>query len=161
MKRRVLAVVGLTVVAAAAGWKLWSQQAASPQRVGAGVVSISSQPPGAAVFIDGAEVGRTPWFADNVWPSGLVEFELRLPGRQPKRGTFPGGIETRVELSFGTPRRRLARSDAGQSLSIDAGGIDVAFDDDPEARPHTRGPLRPPEAEFVDEDLDREAATTR
>jgi len=62
------------------------------------VVLITSEPPGAVVRIEGAEVGTTPWAADNAWGPGAVRVEVSRPGYRTWTGTFGGGAPARLEV---------------------------------------------------------------
>lgn len=59
----------------------------------AGLIFIDSHPADARVFIDGVEVGRTPYVAPNTFQPG-TEVPLRIvyPGAQDWVGTLPGGV---------------------------------------------------------------------
>ncbi len=62
---------------------------------------IDSEPPGATVTVNGQELGETPVVQDNLYPAGMkIDFELRLKGHRPAKGTFPGGepAERHLEL---------------------------------------------------------------
>jgi len=70
-----------------------------PQRpIPSPVVLITSEPPGAVVRIEGAEVGTTPWAADNAWGPGAVRVEVSRPGYRTWTGTFGGGAPARLEV---------------------------------------------------------------
>jgi eukaryotic-like serine/threonine-protein kinase len=60
-------------------------------------VTITSEPSGAAVSVQGTRVGVTPWAVDNTWGPGPVNVNVTAPGYRPWSGTFPGGRPTRVE----------------------------------------------------------------
>lgn len=156
---RVGIVVGLvlTVSLVALGLWWWSFAPGSSP-ASHGTLSIVSSPPGAKLSIEGKVVGTTPWFSDNTWPSGAVLFELSLPGYRTWKGSFQGGVEARVNVTLaGRKQRRV--SDAGV---IDGGSMDIELEDEDDGPLHTHGPLRPPEpTEFVDDDLDREAAAAK
>lgn len=56
---------------------------------------IDSIPSNARLFIEGAEVGRTPCVAPNTFkPGSTVPARIVYPGAQEWSGTFPGGIDT-------------------------------------------------------------------
>lgn len=160
---RVVAIVGVVGLLAALGAVLWWRSGTPERSPGGPVVSVNSAPAGAAILIAGKEVGRTPWFADNVWPSVPVAFELVLPGYRRAEGTFMGGVEARVELVLVRAKpKRVRVSDAG--VVVDAGVLEVELDDDGddfEVERHKVGPLRPRAPEFKDEDLDKEAGEAR
>ncbi|MBL8921651.1 MAG: PEGA domain-containing protein [Myxococcaceae bacterium] len=146
------AAAGVLMVGAASWWA--TRPAEGPAH---GTLSLVTTPPGATLTIAGKEVGTTPYFADNTW-QGEVPFEVTKRGYRSWAGTFPGGRETRVEVTLVQKKARRV-ADAGQG---DAGEVAIEFDDEvriEDDRPlHPRGPLRPPEpAGFVDEDLEREA----
>ncbi len=62
------------------------------------VLTIQSQPEGATVIIDGAELGTTPLVMDNIYPAQQsVPVRLTLPGHKPWKGTFTGGQSANVE----------------------------------------------------------------
>ncbi len=65
-------------------------------------VLITSEPPGATLKIGEEIVGKTPWAGSNIW-NGEVDYELSLPGRKTRRGTFLGGRN--VELSATLPKK--------------------------------------------------------
>ena len=159
MNARVGIGIGLVVLLGAAGLAAWwwnSTPGSGP--AGHGTLSIVSSPAGAKLSIEGKVVGETPWFSDNTWPRGPVRFELSLPGFRSWKGSFQGGVEARMDVTLARQRQKRV-SDAG---IIDGGSIDIDVDVEDDGPLHTHGPLRPPEpTEFVDEDLDREAATTK
>jgi hypothetical protein len=116
-----------------------------------GTLRIVTTPPGATLTLAGKEVGTAPYFADNTW-QGEVLFEVTKRGYRSWAGTFPGGRETRVEVSL---VQKKARRPA------DAGEVAIEFDDEVKIEadrpPNPRAPLRSSEpAELVDDDLDRE-----
>ncbi|MDP3498764.1 MAG: PEGA domain-containing protein [Myxococcales bacterium] len=160
MNARVGMVIGLVVMVlglVAFGVWRWSGSSEAPTRPG--TLSILSSPAGAKISIEGKVVGKTPWFSDNTWPRKPVLFELSLPGYRTWKGSFSGGVEARMNVTLSRRKPRRV-SDAGV---IDGGSMDIDLDDEEDDGPlHTRGPLRPPEpTEFVDEDLDREAAAAK
>jgi serine/threonine-protein kinase len=61
------------------------------------VLTITSDPPGATVSIDGAELGTTPLVMDNIYPAQAIPVRLTLPGHKPWKGTFTGGQSANVE----------------------------------------------------------------
>lgn len=160
MNARVGMVIGLVVVVLAlAGFGVWRWSGSSESSARPGTLSILSSPAGAKISIEGKVVGETPWFSDNTWPRQPVLFELSLPGYRTWKGSFSGGVEARMDVTLS--RRKVRKvSDAGV---IDGGSMDIDLDEDEDDGPlHTHGPLRPPEpTEFVDEDLDREAAAAK
>ncbi len=160
MNARVGMVIGLVVaVLALVGFGVWWWSGSAETSARPGTLSILSSPAGAKISIEGKVVGETPWFSDNTWPRQPVLFELSLPGYRTWKGSFSGGVEARVDVTLS--RRKVRKvSDAGV---IDGGSMDIDLDEDEDDGPlHTHGPLRPPEpTEFVDEDLDREAAAAK
>jgi hypothetical protein len=67
------------------------------QRPVAVTITITSEPSGAAVNVEGTAVGVTPWATDNIWAEGPVNVTLTLPGYRPWSGTFPGARPARLE----------------------------------------------------------------
>ncbi|MFK7991755.1 MAG: protein kinase [Sandaracinaceae bacterium] len=86
-----LVAVGLTAL----GWTLAS-------RTSSGVVRIDSDPPGAAVFVDGQARGRTPALLETV-PEGQHEVRLEQDGFEPFEAPFRLSGD-RVELSYAMRR---------------------------------------------------------
>lgn len=64
-----------------------------------GHVIISSQPAGAAIFIDGENVGVTPWATDNRW-SGEVKVKLVARGYKAWESTFVGGTNQTLDVQL-------------------------------------------------------------
>jgi eukaryotic-like serine/threonine-protein kinase len=60
-------------------------------------ITITSEPNGAAVSVEGTPVGVTPWAVDNAWGPGPVNVSVTAPGYRPWSGTFPGGRPARLE----------------------------------------------------------------
>ncbi len=60
-------------------------------------ITITSQPNGAAVTVEGHLVGVTPWAVDNTWAPGPVKVGVTMPGYRPWSGTFAGGVPARLE----------------------------------------------------------------
>jgi hypothetical protein len=60
-------------------------------------ITITSEPSGAAVNVEGTPVGVTPWATDNIWATGPVNVTLTLPGYRPWSGSFPGARPARLE----------------------------------------------------------------
>lgn len=158
MNARVVIVIGLVGLLLVGGAAFWLQQSSAGGAQRGGTLSIVTTPAGAALSIEGKNVGATPWFGDNTWPKEPVLFELSLPGYRTWKGSFPGGGEARVAVTL--VRRKLKRrSDAGV---IDAGSMDIELYEEDDGPLHPYGPLIPSvPAEFVDEDLEREAAEGR
>jgi len=95
-------VVALAIIAAALvlpfagrwGHQLWTEYLASQVKA-RGLVVIDSVPSNARLFIEGAEVGRTPYVAPNTFKPGIaVSARIVYPGAQEWNGTFPGGVDT-------------------------------------------------------------------
>lgn len=148
--QRVALVIAVVVVALVAGGVFWWRARGVESTSAAGLLSVTSSPSGAAVMVEGKEVGRTPYFSDNRW-GGSVAIEVSAPGYRKWSGTFEGGRDAKVEVT-------LARKKLRKVTQVDAGVIELDLDEEEEAPRHTKGPLRPPEpTEFVDDDLDREA----
>jgi hypothetical protein len=82
-----------------------SESTAKEKRVGTPAPSllVLSDPSGATVLVGGAEVGKTPWAGDNVWPKGPLRIELRKPGYRSWETTVEGGAERTVDTTL---RRR-------------------------------------------------------
>ena len=60
-----------------------------------GLIFIDSTPSGARLFIDGVEVGQTPYIAPNKFqPGTTVSARIVYPGAQEWTGTFSGGVDT-------------------------------------------------------------------
>jgi hypothetical protein len=101
----IFAFVCLIVLGAAAFW--WGPSLFA-KTVGvrlpsspAPLLSVSSDPAGAAVRINGASVGQTPIFMDNLYPAGQsAKVEIVLKGYRPWTGTFHGGEPARVEADL-------------------------------------------------------------
>lgn len=63
------------------------------------MLTINSQPAGATVYIDGAELGTTPLMMDNIYPAGRnIPVRLTLPGHKPWKGTFVGGQPSSLDV---------------------------------------------------------------
>ena len=60
---------------------------------------VLSEPSGATVLVGGAEVGKTPWAGDNVWPKGPLRIEVRKPGYRSWETTVEGGAERTVDAN--------------------------------------------------------------
>jgi hypothetical protein len=71
-------------------WNDYQLRSAKPS----GLIIIDSVPSLARVFIDGKEVGRTPYLAPNLFqPGSTVPVRIVYPGAQEWVGTIPGGVE--------------------------------------------------------------------
>jgi len=65
---------------------------------GPAVLRIESEPEGAAVWINGREVGQTPLAQENDFPPGVsIPVKLTLRGHLPWTGSFQGGAEAAVK----------------------------------------------------------------
>ncbi|MDP2271725.1 MAG: PEGA domain-containing protein [Archangium sp.] len=62
-------------------------------------IIISSTPTGATVFIDGKEIGQTPWSGDNRWV-GEPALVLQLPGYRPWEGKLKGGEPQTLDIKL-------------------------------------------------------------
>ena len=154
MQQRIAGVIGVVVVMLAGGGIWWWRQPSSAALPEQGVLRVTTVPSGATVTIAGTEVGRTPYFSDNQW-FGVVTIALSLPGYRNWSGTFEGGRDVKVEVA-------LVRKKTRKVMQVDAGVIEIDLDEEDDAPRHTKGPLQPPEpTEFVDDDLDREAAAQK
>lgn len=152
-------LVGLAVLlVGAVGLVVW--RSVEPRPSGSrGVLSINSTPTGAQVVVGETVLGQTPYFADNTFPPGPHEAVISLKGFRTERLAFDGRFEAKLDVTLRrlVTKRVEAPADSGAPV-VEIEVVDVEID--PEARRHTKGPLRPPEPkEFVDEDLDKEAAT--
>jgi serine/threonine-protein kinase len=105
---RALALVGLVVALAGGGAWLWTQRNTllrGPLRAlglapASPVLTIHSEPPGAAVVVNGEELGTTPLALDNLYPEEPIPVQLRLKGYRPWKGTFPGGEHSRLDVKL-------------------------------------------------------------
>lgn len=149
MRRWGLVAAMLVALGAGFGWWL-VHGAAEPTSQ---LLTITSVPAGARLTIAGVVVGHTPYFGDNRYPPGPVEYLLDAPSFRAVRGTFDGGTAFQLEV-------RLVRKVVRRTLRVDAGELELDLDtlvDDDEPL-HEHGPLRPPEpTDFVDDDLAKEA----
>jgi serine/threonine-protein kinase len=97
--------LGAVAVLGGAGWwllprfqqTLASTAGSTPRLRTATVLTIRSEPSGATVSIDGAELGTTPLVMDNIYPAQSIPVRLSLPGHKPWKGTFTGGQSATVE----------------------------------------------------------------
>jgi hypothetical protein len=96
-KRIAIAVITAALLAPVAGYvglRLWNDYKARSAKA-SGLIFIDSRPSNARLFIDGAEVGRTPYVAPNTFrPGSTVSVHIVYPGAQEWSGTFPGGVDT-------------------------------------------------------------------
>jgi len=60
-------------------------------------ITITSEPEGASVSVEGTPVGVTPWASDNLWQPGPVNVTVTHAGYRPWSGTFQGGRPARIE----------------------------------------------------------------
>lgn len=93
-------VLGLLILGALGGavgfvWKALPQQAVTRP-----LLTVTSEPSGAEVFINGNNVGQTPLFMDNVWTAGEVPIELRRRGYRAHQGSFDGGSDVKLEIEL-------------------------------------------------------------
>jgi len=72
------------------------------KRVGtpAPTLLVLSDPSGATVLVNGAEVGMTPWAGDNVWPKEPLKIEVRKAGYRPWVGMTMGGQQATMEANL-------------------------------------------------------------
>ena len=76
------------------GMRAWNERKLRMSKA-AGLILIDSTPSDARVFINGVEVGRTPYVAPNTFQPGTeVPVRLTYPAAQDWNGTFPGGVDT-------------------------------------------------------------------
>jgi hypothetical protein len=91
----VLAIIAgavLVPLAARFGLQLWSSGRSAKA---SGLIVIDSVPSNARLFINGTEVGRTPYVAPNTFqPGTTLSARIVYPGAQEWTGTFPGGVDT-------------------------------------------------------------------
>ncbi|WP_434382291.1 protein kinase domain-containing protein [Melittangium boletus] len=62
------------------------------------MLSITSEPPQATVYVDGVELGTTPLFVDNVYPERDLPVRLTLKGYKPWKGTLRGGEPVTLDV---------------------------------------------------------------
>lgn len=60
---------------------------------------ISSVPTGATVFINGNELGQTPWAGDNRWV-GEPDLVIKLPGYRSWEGKLKGGAPQTLDIKL-------------------------------------------------------------
>ena len=74
-----------------------AKQDAAPELDGALSVTILSEPPGATVFVDNEELGRTPLLASNGFAKGArIPVRLELAGYRSWSGTLDGGVNAKL-----------------------------------------------------------------
>jgi PEGA domain-containing protein len=104
-----LGVIAAAVVlpfAARWGSRAWADYQARQVKA-SGLIVIDSVPTNARVFINGSEVGRTPYITPNTFQVGSeIPMRVVYPGAQDWTGSFPGGVNTTVtaELQAQTPQ---------------------------------------------------------
>jgi hypothetical protein len=87
------AAVFLLPLAGRWGYQLWTEHQARSIKP-SGLIFIDSTPTGARLFIEGVEVGRTPYVAPNKFqPGSTVQARIVYPQAQDWTGTFPGGVD--------------------------------------------------------------------
>jgi hypothetical protein len=90
----IIAAAVLVPLAARFGLQLWSNYSGRSAKA-SGLIVIDSVPSNARLFINGAEVGRTPYVAPNTFePGSTISARIVYPGAQEWTGTFPGGVDT-------------------------------------------------------------------
>lgn len=78
--------------AAVYGYRAFKEAGAEKARA-SGLLVIDSVPSNARLFLDGQEVGRTPYVAPNTFePGSTVQVLVRYPGAQDFTATVPGGV---------------------------------------------------------------------
>jgi len=85
-----------------------SKSAAAPEKLavpddpsGAPSLTVTSEPSGATVFVQGEEAGRTPLLGTNEFGKGSdVPLRVELPGYRPWTGTFRGGTNASVRAKL-------------------------------------------------------------
>ena len=86
-------IISALLLPFAARWAYRSWRDAHRVTTSSGLLVIDSVPGNARVFIDGVEVGRTPYVAPNTFKVGTeVPARITYPGAQDWVGTFPGGV---------------------------------------------------------------------
>lgn len=73
------------------GIRFWPRSDAVRESVEHPALTIESDPPGAAVEINGESVGDTPLRMGNFYPAQQLKVTLTLPGYRPWTGRFTGG----------------------------------------------------------------------
>ena len=63
-------------------------------------ISISSEPQGATVIVDGTKLGTTPMAVENVYPAQDIPIQLTLRGYKPWKGTFRGGEPVVLDIQL-------------------------------------------------------------
>jgi hypothetical protein len=90
----IVAAALLVPIGAHFGLRLWSDYKAGLAKA-SGLIVIDSTPSNARLFIEGREVGRTPYVAPNTFKRGsTISASIVYPGAQEWSGTFPGGVDT-------------------------------------------------------------------
>jgi hypothetical protein len=89
-------IVGALLLPFAAVWgfRLVIAWRTAPAKA-SGLIVIDSVPTNARLFINGKEVGRTPYVAPNTFePGSTISASVVYPGAQVWTGTFAGGVDT-------------------------------------------------------------------
>jgi hypothetical protein len=97
----VLAIVALALpFAVRSGMRAWEERKLRMAKP-AGLIMIDSTPQDARVFLDGIEVGRTPYVAPNRFQPGTeVPVVVKYPGAQDWTGTLPGGQNATLQAEL-------------------------------------------------------------
>lgn len=91
----ILAAALLLPVLGIWGYRAW--EAGNKVSRASGLIVIDSRPAGAHVFLDGREVGRTPYVTPNTFqPGSTIPVRVTYPGAQDWSTTLPGGVDTSV-----------------------------------------------------------------
>ncbi len=106
-RKRVVGLVVAMGVLAMGVW-FWPQRStlliqvlsATGLRLSTPTLTVSSEPPGAAVWVNDAELGTTPLRIDNRFPAGRVPVQVRLKGYRTWKGTFTGGANANLEVKL-------------------------------------------------------------
>jgi len=74
-----------------------ANQDGAPEIDGALSLTILSEPPGATVFVDNEELGRTPLLASNGFAKGArISVRMELAGYRSWSGTLDGGVNAKL-----------------------------------------------------------------
>ncbi|MCA1827284.1 MAG: PEGA domain-containing protein [Myxococcales bacterium] len=83
-----------------AGMRAWDERNLRMSKP-KGLIVIDSTPSDARVFLNGAEVGRTPYVAPNTFaPATDVPIVIKYPGAQDWTGSLPGGTNTTISAEL-------------------------------------------------------------
>jgi hypothetical protein len=85
---------------------------------GKGTVKITSAPGGAAILLDGKEIGHTPWVLDEV-PPGAVEYELKLAGYKTAR--LEGSVQPGQRIFLAARLERSLAPEPGKAWTNSLG----------------------------------------